>query len=710
MKRRKMLRATTLLISALTIFTLLLGTYFLFYRHFSSYNNQRDAVQKDLLSNFQRKVDETLENCTQCITSWALEENVIQFATEENLDSYNMISTSKMMAKTFLYSELDCIFGIFQPEQDIFLTNAGVHYSWDLMKNYGFVPETMEFIHRLPEKEFVNNYYLAEEISRDGSRLNLFIKRDLPGASSDLYGFVSLSLQGIVEQLSSLEDHTFFVIKDGRTIFSSNPDVEPRDLQYVSEPSVLLFDMTYGNGVVKENNALMVILYIFLFLLLAVFGLYGSFLVARWLNRPIENILRQLSDDDETEIYDEEAYIRGRFVEINTVNEQLKTRISAQDSYVKQNVIRDLLYGVANDATVTDEAERCELQKLCGETIVAVLEKKNGERSAPEFSNEILALLEAKFESGTVLFLNSEYIAIIARGGAMPIFKKELTQVILQITEWYGVSYTGAICEGTVDSPRELSRLFNEGMRYLQNGEFTYDTLVITADDLYERVGCNYYYPLEFERDIVSSIAANDFERALQLLQTILDKNLVEMKLNKGALTELKFAFVGTIKRILQVLKKTEVELFGEGSILYLELSACKTPEEISKKILEMFSAIRAYMETAYDAANYALIDRIEGYIQSNYHREDMSLLLLAEHFNLTTGYISKIFKKYREINFKEYLSACRIEKAAELLNEFPQIKISDLAQRVGYDNVNSLIRNFKKLKKVSPGEYKKHQ
>ena len=196
----------------------------------------------------------------------------------------------------------------------------------------------------------------------------------------------------------------------------------------------------------------------------------------------------------------------------------------------------------------------------------------------------------------------------------------------------------------------------------------------------------------------------------MQIVQMILDKNLVEMKLNKAALTELKFAFVGTVKRVLHVLKKTEAEVFGEGSVLYLELSACRTPEEVSKKIMEMFSVIRMAAEDAYDCTNSALIDQLEAYIRDNYYREEISLFFLAEQFNITSGYISRVFKKYRDINFKDYLSAYRIQKATEILEMTPDIRVADLAQRVGYDNVQRFVRNFKKLKNVSPGEYKKQK
>lgn len=708
MKKRKMLRATTMLISALVIIALLLGTYFLFYMHLATYESRLEVMQKELLVNFQSKTDEVIDSCTRFIAASLLEESVIQFATEKELDNFNVYVMNKFFSRGYLSPEVDCLFGVFRPDRDIFITNSGVLYSWDLTKKYGFVPEIMEELQKIPKQTFANNFYLAENLSVDNGRLNLFLKRSMPNDSkTEMYGFISLNLKSVAKQLSQRGDNVFFTFKDGEIYFSSQPEIELKRMQMLYEPSKRIYGLEYATGVIKQQEMLLPLIYILVFFPLAAVGIYGSSFLAKRLNRPIENILRQLSDDNAEDIYDEEAYIRNRFVEINAISQKLEEKNSFQERYVRQSFIRDLLYGVADEGTLPELAERCGLSGLRGHVALAVLDEKKNEAQGVMFFQQIVALMEAKIEDSVVVFLGSE-IVVIARQMAFDAFKKEITQAILQIEEWYNVCYIGSLCEGDIKEPKELAALFNVAMRYLQSSGFGYDTLVITEDDLKGREEYAYYYPLEFERSIIDCFASGDFERGLQIVQMILHKNLFEMKLGKAALVELKFAFVGTLKRILQVLNKPESELFGEGSILYLELSACKTAEEIADKIYEMFSTVQSCMSTAYDATDHALIGRLEQYIQENYAREDMSLLLLAEHFNMTAGYISKIFKKCHQNNFKEYLSAYRIQKATEILEKQPHIRIVDVAREVGYENVNSFIRNFKKLKQISPGEYKK--
>ena len=708
MKKRKWLRSTTWLLFALIITTLGIGTYCIIYRNLSVYERQVQIMQKDLLINFQMKVDEILDIGTKKISNWALDSRVIQFASEKELDYYNAVKIyEELCSDGVLPQDIDCVYGVFRPDLDMFITNRGVLHYEHLQKKYDFVPGGMSYIKELQEKDFTNNLCLSRNLSTKHVQLNLFFRRhSVKESMVDVYGFISLNLQKLTKRMSQLENGTFMALMDGEPIFSSNTSFDNAKMDILTEPSDVVYNLSYAIGNVKRNHILVWLCYGLLLIPLALAGLYGSFVLAKRLHRPIENILSQISEE-EADIYDEEAYIRKRFVEIETVNQQLSGRIRAQEQYLKQNFVRDLLYGLVPEAELSEKARDYNLPNLCGHVVMAVLEENKSEAQGAVFFNQIAALLETKIENSIAVFLNSEQIAVISVSTSCEAFQKSMIQAILQIDEWYDVSYTGAVSEGDIDSLEQLSGIFNETMRYLQNGDFSYDMLIITKKDLLEREEYRYYYPLEFEKNIIHYIANREFDHAMQMVKLLLEKNLVEMKLGKAALTELKFAFVGTVKRALQVLKKSEAELFGEGSILYLELSASKTPEEISDKVCEMFSSICTFAEDVYNSSNYELIDMLEAFIQENYRDEDMSLLLLAEHFNLTTGYISRIFKKCRQVNFKDYLSAYRIEKATEIMNIMPDVRISELAKQVGYDNVQRFVRNFKKLKQVSPSEYR---
>lgn len=712
MKKRKMFRTTTLIVSILVVAVLLIGTYFLIYRNVSDNNNKMDIAQNDLLVNFQTKVDDTLTSGKDYISSWCMEEEIIKFVTEEQFDSSNLLRIyNKIEERYFPLKNVDCVYGLFREDKDMFITNVGIIHAANLEKNYDFVPDLMNYIQGISGQEFVNNYYLADDSSATGKRINLFIKRTLPNGEAEVYGFISLDLEKIANQLSQSENNVFMVYKDDECLFSSSPQSKLKNLNTMGRPSNTVHNLNYKIGMEKQGGLLLWSIYILLCLVLISIGLFSSNALARFLYRPVENVLSQIAGEESLDIYDEESYISNYFVEMKEINQQLSSQISTHESYFKQNYVRELLYGMVNDDASNQKMRDYGIDDLYGRITMAVLAETKSNARGILISNQIIALLTTKIEKSYVVFLNAEQIAVIAKGYEVDTFKTLIAQAILQIGEWYDVNYIGSVSEGEIDSPDGLCGIFSDTVRYLQNEDFSYDKLVVTKDDFSETDKINnYYYPLDYEKNIISSMMNNEFDHAMQMIKMILDKNLVEIKLSKAAMIELKFAFVNTIKRVLQALKQTEAEVFGEGSILYLELSMCETAEEFADKVCEMFAAIHDFTENICNNTGYILIDKIEEYIRSNYHNEEMSLFFLAEHFNLTASYISKIFKKHKQENFKDYLVEYRIQKAVKILEEKPYIRISDLAKMVGYSNVNSFIRNFKKLKNISPGEYKNYQ
>lgn len=100
------------------------------------------------------------------------------------------------------------------------------------------------------------------------------------------------------------------------------------------------------------------------------------------------------------------------------------------------------------------------------------------------------------------------------------------------------------------------------------------------------------------------------------------------------------------------------------------------------------------------------IIQFVQSYMEEHL-ADDLSLDGLADKLNISRGYLSTYIKEKMGINFSEYLNQLRIQKAKEMLGEI-DIKIHDIATSLGYQNVNSFIRMFKRYSGVTPGEYRK--
>lgn len=99
------------------------------------------------------------------------------------------------------------------------------------------------------------------------------------------------------------------------------------------------------------------------------------------------------------------------------------------------------------------------------------------------------------------------------------------------------------------------------------------------------------------------------------------------------------------------------------------------------------------------------MVTRAKEYIQDR-QSEDLSLTEVARAVNASTFYFCKIFKKTTGINFTDYVSRVRIERAKNLcLN--PNLRISEIAFEVGFQSLTHFNRVFKKITGMSPSNYR---
>ncbi|SHE13007.1 Uncharacterized HTH-type transcriptional regulator ypdC [Chlamydia abortus] len=79
----------------------------------------------------------------------------------------------------------------------------------------------------------------------------------------------------------------------------------------------------------------------------------------------------------------------------------------------------------------------------------------------------------------------------------------------------------------------------------------------------------------------------------------------------------------------------------------------------------------------------------------------------VADSLNISSNYLSILMKEKTGINFSEHLNNIRIRKAKELL-ESTSLSVQEVGIRIGYRNVTSFIRMFKKITGLTPGDYRK--
>lgn len=99
---------------------------------------------------------------------------------------------------------------------------------------------------------------------------------------------------------------------------------------------------------------------------------------------------------------------------------------------------------------------------------------------------------------------------------------------------------------------------------------------------------------------------------------------------------------------------------------------------------------------------------KVMEYIAAHY-REEIRVSALAEMCHVSETHFRRIFEKITHTTPLEYVNMVRIQNACILLTETSD-SVEDIRVKVGFPTASTFNRNFKKLVKMSPGEWRRQE
>lgn len=130
-------------------------------------------------------------------------------------------------------------------------------------------------------------------------------------------------------------------------------------------------------------------------------------------------------------------------------------------------------------------------------------------------------------------------------------------------------------------------------------------------------------------------------------------------------------------------------------------LSLSQWQQELTRSIVHMSKVLLENQQK-----DKSVIFEIAEYLEKHYH-EDVTLQDIASRFFLSREYISRKFKQEFAVNLSDYLGQIRMSKAKVLLRN-PHLRISQVAEMVGFQDEKYFSKVFKKLEGITPNEYRK--
>ncbi|QNK57001.1 helix-turn-helix domain-containing protein [Paenibacillus sp. PAMC21692] len=227
---------------------------------------------------------------------------------------------------------------------------------------------------------------------------------------------------------------------------------------------------------------------------------------------------------------------------------------------------------------------------------------------------------------------------------------------------------------------------------------------ILFIEDLESREG-RPIYPEHLEGRLLDAIKQTDAEQARMLL----DEWIEEIFNSEMRLDEYQVSLVRLLIQIMRAAQDSGESLRImdlESKSIIDKLFELSTKEEIRQWFTQsVLEPIIRLIDERRNEKYRSIAAEVIHMIHEEY-TTDLTLESCASRLQYHPSYIWRVLRKEAGVNFSDYLSQHRLKIAKQWLEE-TDITITEIAERLRYNNSQNFIRYFKKMEGTSPGKYR---
>ncbi|MEK8130406.1 helix-turn-helix domain-containing protein [Paenibacillus filicis] len=258
---------------------------------------------------------------------------------------------------------------------------------------------------------------------------------------------------------------------------------------------------------------------------------------------------------------------------------------------------------------------------------------------------------------------------------------------------------------GIYSAMNDLNKSYHEAKRALHNTAWMHRTDCVFFDDSAD--SRKWSYPLAIQKELLRRLKSVDRELAKQCLDELFDRYMLGKSYTRDEVQD-------TITLMMSAIVQ---ELYEDGYSLdkvhlrFQSVSECQHIGQVKELFYGYISDIITLLEQFQEhTLSNTYISKAIDYMQANYDRIE-SISDIAEYVGVSSSYLSRMFRAETGKTPLDYLTRLRIDKSKELLfAENCKYSLQEICWEIGYHDVQSFIRFFKKWEKITPGEYRKLQ
>lgn len=386
---------------------------------------------------------------------------------------------------------------------------------------------------------------------------------------------------------------------------------------------------------------------------------------------------------------------------------QLQEVVDKQKPIIRNSYVRQLMLGTVaspNEMHYIREYLNLKEESLCFNVLYGVIYNNESERMIVE------ELSDSEKPFPTVINAMQEYlgepllrysptdrtyaILLVCQKEEEDSFIMKMQEIVLKLHEYlldeHSIWFFAGIGRNT-DSLMNVWEAYQqaqEAINYATKNYFFLPYEIIKKDSNI------FYYPPELSTKLIHFITSGNKAQVLELFNLIHQENIEERSLPVHLLKYL-------MSDIRNTLLKARFEAPSETDNSILDALDAKFDQHLSFKLCEDI-AISLCDIFQVEHEDTSLASTIEKYIVEHYRDPSLCLNKISDEFQISESYFSHMFKEKTGANFSVYLENIRMKEAAKLVRE-TTTNLSELYVLVGYNNITTFRRAFKKTYGVTP-------
>ncbi|MFK7696082.1 helix-turn-helix domain-containing protein [Paenibacillus sp. HJGM_3] len=413
------------------------------------------------------------------------------------------------------------------------------------------------------------------------------------------------------------------------------------------------------------------------------------------------------------------AVLDAYMVQLADANRKLNDRLTEQFPYLKQGVFQQLLRGELSEPELRQLADRINMRLQGSQVFVCVAEAddipafhrtyQENDRALIHYA--LFKMMEETFnrfpECTGFTSKTGQVVLLIGADDARPELRGELRQCAdemrANVRQYFRFPVSVAI-SNPQPSYATIGRGYEEAVALLSHRLVLGNEITIAADRADEQLLRSSRQMVERQKQIVFHVVHGNLEQSgAQLAQLVAE--LPKAQLKPETARGLFSYMLGELDYTLQQAGCEIQQVTGED--VHERLSRMRSLPELEQWLNEeLFPAVKAQLHKEAVSKQARTVSQVVQFVQDRM-QDDVSLQLVADHFQLSLSYLSRIFKEESGRTFSEFVLELKMTKAKEWL-EHTDMPIKEIAEQLGYSSVQNFNRTFKQWHSVPPGEFRK--